>query len=106
VDSLAQVMVGTAVTQAADDKKQLVPMVKDVQVQMGTPPQQATADNGYSSEPNVKDAQLQGSDLFVAPHRQKHGEKRPATMGDSAFRRQRDRADAAQTADGGRPVGL
>ena len=81
VDSHAQVIVVAAVTQEANDKKQLVPMLKEVQVQMGIPPQQATADAGYFSEQNVTDAQLQGIDLFVALDRQKHGEKRPCTTG-------------------------
>ena len=81
VDSHAQVIVGAAVTQEAHDKKQLVPMLKEVKVQMGIPPQRATADNGYFSEPNVTDAQLQEIDLLVAPDRQKHGEERPTTTG-------------------------
>jgi hypothetical protein len=81
VDSHAQVIVGAAVTQEANDKKQLVPMLKEVKVQMGIPPQRATADNGYFSEPNITDGQLQEIELFVAPDRQKHGEKHPATTG-------------------------
>ncbi|MGO8816033.1 MAG: IS1182 family transposase [Terriglobia bacterium] len=70
-----------AVTQDANDKKQLVPMLKEVKVQVGMPPQRATADNGYFSEPNVTDAQLQEIDLLVAPDRQKHTDKRPTTAG-------------------------
>jgi transposase len=81
VDSHAQVIVVAAVTQEANDKKQLVPMLKEVKVQMGSPPQQATADTGYFSEQNVTDAQLQEIDLYVATERQKHGEKRPRTTG-------------------------
>ena len=81
VDSHAQVIVVAAVTQEANDKKQLVPMLKEVKVQTGSPPQQATADTGYFSEQNVTDAKLQGIDLFVAPDRQKHGEKLPSTTG-------------------------
>src|SRR5208283_2743196 len=81
VDSHAQVIVVAAVTQDANDKKQLVPMLKEVKVPRGSPPPQATADSGYFSEQNVTDAQLQGIDLFVAPDRQKHGEKRPTTTG-------------------------
>jgi transposase len=81
VDSHAQVIVGAAVTQEANDKKQLVPMLKEVEVQMGRPPQRATADNGYFSEANVTAAQLQEIELLVAPDRQKHGEKRPTTTG-------------------------
>jgi transposase len=70
VDSHAQVIVGAAVTQEGNDKKQLVPMLKEVKVQMGIPPQRATADNGYFSEPNLTDAQLREIELFVAPDRQ------------------------------------
>jgi len=81
VDSPAQVIVVAAVTQEAHDKKPWVPMLKQVKVQMGRPPQQATADDGYFSESNLTDAQLQGIELFVAPDRQKHGEERPATTG-------------------------
>ena len=106
VDSQAQVIVGAAVTQEANDKKQLVPMLKEVKAQMGSPPQQATADNGYFSEANVTDAQLQEIDLFVAPDRQKHSEKRARHDRASALRGQRGRADAAQAADGGRTGGL
>ena len=81
VDGEAQVIVVASVTQEANDKKQLVPMLKEVKVQMGSPPQQATADAGYFSEPNVTDSKLQEIDLFVAPDRQKHGEKRPGATG-------------------------
>jgi len=70
-----------AVTQEANDKKQLVPMLREVKARIGIPPQRATADNGYFSESNVTHAQLQEIDLFVAPDRQKHGEKRPSTTG-------------------------
>jgi transposase len=80
VDSHAQVIVA-AVTQEANDKKQLVPMLQEVKVQMGIPPRQVTADNGYFTEPNVTDAQLREIDLFVAPDGQKHSQKPPATTG-------------------------
>jgi len=84
VDSHAQVIVVAAVTQEANDKKQWVPMLKEVKVHMGIPPRQATADTGYFSEQNVTDAKLQGIDLFVATERQKHAEKPPATTGPPA----------------------
>src|SRR5271157_4058198 len=75
VDSEAQVIVAAAVTQETNDKKQLVPMLEQVKIVIGSPPERATADNGYFSEPNVTDAQLQEIDLLVAPDRQKHGEE-------------------------------
>ena len=68
-------------TQEANDKKQLVPMLKEVKAQMGRPPRQVTADNGYFSEPNVTDAQLREIDLLVAPDGQKHSEKPLPTTG-------------------------
>ena len=44
VDSQAQVIVAAAVTQEANDKKQLVPMLKEVEVQTGSPA--AASDGG------------------------------------------------------------
>ena len=103
---MAQVIVGAAATQEANDKKQLIPMLKEVKAQMGISPRQVTADNGYFSESNVTAAQLQEIDLLVAPDGQKHSEKPPATTGPPPSRRRRGRADAAQTADSGRTGGL
>src|ERR1035441_8300413 len=97
VDSHAQVIVGAAVTQEANDKQQLVPMLNQVKTQMGRSPRQVTADNGYFSEANITDAQLQEMDLFVAPDGQKHSEKPPATTGPPPS----DASGAEQT--GGKP---
>jgi transposase len=81
VDSQAQVIVAAAVTQQANDKQQLIPMLVLAAVMAGSKPQQATADAGYFSEKSVTDAQLEGIDLLVAPDRQKHGEEGPSGAG-------------------------
>jgi len=81
VDSHAQVMVAAAVTQEANDKQQLVPMLVQVEETTGSKPEQATADSGYFSEANVTDPKLAGTDLFVAPDRRKHGEESPVASG-------------------------
>jgi hypothetical protein len=81
VDSQAQVIVATAVTQQANDKKQLVPMLELVKAMTGSQPQQATADAGYFSEKNVTDPKLAGMELWVPPDRQKHGEEGPCATG-------------------------
>jgi transposase len=81
VDSQAQVIVAASVTQEANDKKQLVPMLEQVEVMRGSKPEQATADAGYFSKQSVGDAKLEGIDLLVAPDRQKHGEEVPCTPG-------------------------
>ncbi len=84
VDSQAQVIVAAAVTQEANDKQQLVPMLEQVKIVTGSKPQQATADAGYFSEAQVTDPKLEGIDLLVAPDRQKHGQQAPVTTGPPA----------------------
>jgi hypothetical protein len=73
VDGEAQVIVAAAVTQAANDKQQLVPMLTQVAANCGAAPAVATADSGYFSEAQVTAPALAGTDLYVAPDRQKHG---------------------------------
>ena len=84
VDSHAQVIVAAEVTQEANDKKQLVPMLEQVKMVTGSQPQQATADSGYFSEANVTDPRLMGVDLLVSPERQKHGQEMSAATGPPA----------------------
>ncbi len=80
VDSQAQVIVA-AVTQEANDKRQLVPMLAQVEALTGNKPEQATADSGYFSAAKVTDPGLQGIDLWGAPDRQKHGKEAPVATG-------------------------
>jgi hypothetical protein len=75
------VIVAASVTQEANDKKQLVPMLEEVEVMTGSKPEQATADAGYFSEQSVTDPKLEGIDLLVAPDQQKHGEEVPCATG-------------------------
>lgn len=69
VDSQAQVIVAAAVTQEANDKQQLVPMLMAVQDHMGQLPEKASADTGFFSEANVTDKKLEGVDLYVPSER-------------------------------------
>ena len=78
VDGEAQVIVAAAVTQAANDKQQLVPMLTQVAENCGAAPAVASADSGYFSEAAVTDPVLGATDLYVAVERQKHGDG-PAT---------------------------
>ena len=107
VDSQAQVIVAAAVTQEANDKQQLVPILEQVKIVTGSKPQQATADAGYFSEAQVTDPKLEGIDLLVAPDRQKHGQQAPVTTGPPAPESSGvARANAAPDAHGGRAGGL
>jgi len=78
VDSQAQIIVAAAVTQDANDKAQLVPMLRQVAANCGQKPITASADAGYFSATNVTDTTLQGIDLYVPPDRQTHGGPAPA----------------------------
>ena len=69
----AQIIVAAAVTQDANDKKQLLPMLEQVAQNMGRKPEHATADAGYFSEAAVTDPKVEGTELLVPPERQKHG---------------------------------
>jgi hypothetical protein len=108
VDRHAQVIVAASVTQEANDKKPLVPMLEEVEVMTGSKPQQATGDAGYFSEQSVSDPKLEGIDLLVTPDRQKHREEEPCTTGpppSEAGVAERMR-HPPRRADGGRAGGL
>ena len=73
VDSKAQIIVAAEITQQANDKQQLVPMVRAVVENLGKNPEHVTADTGYFSEKAVTDEAVKGVDLLVAVSREKHG---------------------------------
>jgi transposase len=81
VDSHAQIIVAAAVTQEANDKQQLVPMLGAVQDNVGELPQKASADAGFFSEANLTDERVSGVDLYVPPDRQHHDPLPAASSG-------------------------
>ena len=82
VDAECQVIVAAAVTQAANDKEQLVPMVERIRANMSRKkPRRLSADSGYYSEDNVRRVKRRGIDPYVATGKQQHGEQEPAPRG-------------------------
>lgn len=73
VDSTAQIIVAAAVTQEANDKQQLQPMLEKVTENCGRLPEKASADAGYFNTEHLTDETLSTVDLYVPPDRQKHG---------------------------------
>lgn len=71
VDSASQIIVATAVTQDANDKKQLKPLLDGVRANLGRLPDNTSADNGYFSEDAVSNPQIAGTNLHVAAGREK-----------------------------------
>lgn len=74
VDDL-QWIVGHAVTQETNDKKQLLPMITAVTTQTGERPTQVLADAGYCSEVNLTSLATLPIDAYISTRKQKHGER-------------------------------
>ncbi len=82
-----QLIVGQGVTQAANDKEQLMPMVQVIEEQSGQRPEEILADSGYCSEKNLE--ALESADQpqqkiigYIATERLKHSEyKEPCPRG-------------------------
>jgi len=81
VEPMMLLIVGQSVTEAANDKQQLEPMVEAIEQQSGQRPEAILADSGYCSEENL--AYLESADQperkidgFIATGKQKHGEHR------------------------------
>jgi hypothetical protein len=74
VDAL-QFIVGQAVTQQANDKKQLLPMIATITQQSGQRPAVILADAGYCSDENL--AAIAGTpiDAYISTRKQTHGER-------------------------------
>ena len=79
-----QLIVGQTVTQAANDKEQLMPMVEVIEQQSGQRPEEILADSGYCSEKNLealesaRASRSNASTGYIATERQKHDEYREA----------------------------
>jgi len=74
-------IVGQCVTEAANDKQQLAPMVEAIEQQSGQRPEAILADSGYCSEQNL--AHLESAEQperkiegFIATGKREHGEHR------------------------------
>ena len=76
VEPVFQLIVGQRVTQAANDKQQMVPLIKAIEEQSGQKPEGVLADNGYCSDENLKYLARKRIEGFVATGKQKHSQRR------------------------------
>jgi transposase len=82
VDCDSQVIVAADVTQEANDKKQLVPVLDQIEENLGEIPDRALADAGYFAEEAVKAVVDGFTELFVPRERKKHSDPaEPAPRG-------------------------
>jgi len=82
VDAGSQVIVAADVTQDANDKGQVEPLVRQVRSNTGgAVPGKLSADTGFFSEDNVRRLEAEGIDAYVATGKVKHGERPAAPRG-------------------------
>jgi IS5 family transposase len=90
-----QLIVGQQVTQEANDKQQMKPMVKVIEEQAGQKPGVVISDSGYCSEANLKYLEKKKIEGFVAvdresyPDRQKPCPRGPLAKGATRVDRMR-----------------
>lgn len=78
VDDQRQVIVAAQVTQKANDKQQVKPLIEQMKTNLGEArPRVVSADAGYFSEDNVKYLESESIEPYVATGRQKHGAVEP-----------------------------
>ncbi len=75
VDSEAQIIVAADLTQEANDRQQLEPMLTAVKTNTGRLPEKATADAGYFKVAAITSEALAETDLYVAPDKGKDTEQ-------------------------------
>jgi transposase len=100
-----QLIVGQAVTQETNDKKQLMPMIRTIAHQSGDTPTQLLADAGYCSDPNLSAITDTPIDAYISTRKQTHGERpgpcprgplpKTATLVDRMARKLHTKAGAA-----------
>ena len=73
VDADSQVIVAEGLTNAGNDKQQVVPMAEEIARNTGRTPKELSADSGYCSEANLEALAGLGIRGYVATGRQKHG---------------------------------
>jgi len=81
VEEESQVIVGRRVTNEANDKEQLKPLVEDVKRNTGQRPQKGSADSGYFSEANIEYGKAEGIELYIPPGREGKEEERIVVRG-------------------------
>lgn len=77
VEPVLQLIVGQALTQQANDKQQLLPMIDAIKHQAQQRIREVLADSGYCSEENLRKVAKKKVDLYIATGKQKHNQPAP-----------------------------
>ena len=69
VDEDSQIIVCASVTQQANDKLALLPLLEQIEGHLGALPKHASADSGFYNESVLTDAKLTGVECYVPPEK-------------------------------------
>ena len=69
VDAGSQIIVAASLTQEANDKQQLRPLLAQIAANLGALPEKASADSGFYSADNLTDPALAEVELYVPPEK-------------------------------------
>ena len=75
VDGTAQIIVAHGLTNASNDQAQLAPLLDGIRANLGTNPDEVSADAGYCSDGNLRTIKRRRIAGYIATGRQKHGTK-------------------------------
>jgi len=67
VDEHSHVIVAASLTQQANDKQQFLPLLAQIEENLGPRPKRVSADSGFFSETNLQDPHLTGVVCYVPP---------------------------------------
>lgn len=73
VDGTAQIIVAHGLTNASNDQAQLAPLLDGIRANLGTNPDEVSADAGYCSDANLRTIKRRRIAGYIATGRQKHG---------------------------------
>ena len=75
VDGAHQIIVAQTLTSSSSDQAQLAPLLDGIRANLGTNPDEVSADAGYCSNANLRMIQRRRIEGYIATGRQKHGTK-------------------------------
>lgn len=78
VDERRQVIVAADVTAQEYDRRQLAPLVEQIEQHLGRKPEQVSADSGYFSSQHLASPVLEGVDLYVPPEPERRRRQKAA----------------------------
>ena len=75
VDGAHQIIVAQTLTNSSSDQAQLAPLLDGIRANLGTNPDEVSADAGYCSDANLRTIKRRRIEGYIATGRQKHGTK-------------------------------